>query len=105
MLINCLESEESRIAVVEDGVLEEFYLERAARETLVGNIYKGRVLNVLPGLAAAFVDIGLAHNGFLHASEVAPLFRPPDDRNGDGSALDDPSGGEEEGRVVRPVGR
>lgn len=75
MLINCLESEESRIAVTEDGLLQEFYLERAARETLVGDIYKGRVVNVLPGLAAAFVDIGLEQNGFLHASEVMIVFR------------------------------
>ncbi|MBI3272766.1 MAG: Rne/Rng family ribonuclease [Planctomycetes bacterium] len=75
MLINCLDPEESRIAVVEDGVLQEFYLERVSRETLVGNIYKGRVINCLPGLAAAFVNIGLPHNGFLHASEVAGNLR------------------------------
>ncbi len=71
MLINALEPEESRIAVVEGTNLEEFYIERTSRETLVGNVYKGRVANILPSLRAAFVDIGLrGKNGFLHASDV-----------------------------------
>lgn len=81
MLINALEPEESRIAVVEDGVLEEFYLERASHETLVGNVYKGKVVNVLPSLRAAFVDIGLKNkNGFLHASDIVGTL----EQNGSG---------------------
>jgi ribonuclease E len=76
MLINVVEGEESRIAVVEDGSLEELYLERASVERHVGNIYKGRVNNVEPTIQAAFVDIGMAKNGFLHASDVLSSALP-----------------------------
>lgn len=73
MLVNALDPEEVRVAVLDEGVLQEFYIERASRETLVGNIYKGRVINIVPSLQAAFVDIGIGRNAFLHASEaVAP---------------------------------
>jgi ribonuclease G len=60
---------EARVALVEDGTLGEFYLERQQRQGLVGNIYKGKVTRVLPGMQAAFVDIGLEKAGFLHASD------------------------------------
>jgi ribonuclease E len=70
MLVNAVEKEETRIAVVKDGRLEDLHLERSSRETLVGNIYKGRVENVHPALQAAFVSLGLERNGFLHVSEV-----------------------------------
>jgi ribonuclease G len=60
---------EVRVALLEDGVLSEFYLERDERGGLVGNIYKGRVTRVLPGMQAAFVDIGLDKAGFLHVSD------------------------------------
>jgi ribonuclease E len=70
MLINVLQPEESRIAIVEDGVLEELYVERSSQENLVGNIYKGRVVNIEPSIQAAFVDFGVAGNGFLHVSDV-----------------------------------
>jgi ribonuclease E len=76
MLINAVEGEECRIAIVEDGVLEELYLERAGSERHVGNIYKGRVNNVEPSIQAAFVEIGMAKNGFLHASDVVPSAHP-----------------------------
>jgi len=58
-----------RVALLEDNVLTEFYLEPAGRSNLAGNIYKGRVVRVLPGMQAAFVDIGLEKSGFLHASD------------------------------------
>lgn len=61
---------ETRVAVVEDGELAEFLLERADSVKLAGNIYLGRVENVLPGMNAAFVDIGLAKNGFLYAGDM-----------------------------------
>ncbi|MEW5248114.1 ribonuclease G [Microbulbifer discodermiae] len=64
---------ETRVALVENGVLQEVYLERTARRGLVGNIYKGKVVRVLPGMQAAFVDIGLERAGFIHASDIAPL--------------------------------
>jgi ribonuclease G len=60
---------EVRVAVVEDGVLSEFHLERNERQGLVGNIYKGKVTRVLPGMQAAFVEIGLEKAGFLHVSD------------------------------------
>lgn len=70
MLINALEKEEIRIAKVVNGTLDEFYIERPSKETLVGNIYKGRVENVHRSLESAFVNIGLEKNGFLHISEA-----------------------------------
>jgi ribonuclease G len=60
---------EVRVALLEDGALSEFYLERDQRGGLAGNIYKGRVTRVLPGMQAAFVDIGLDKAGFLHVSD------------------------------------
>jgi ribonuclease G len=62
---------EKRIAYLERGNVEAFYLERNTEARLVGNIYKGKVMNVLPGIQAAFVDVGLEKNGFLHASDVS----------------------------------
>ena len=62
---------ETRVALIESGVLQEIFIERANRRGLVGNIYKGRVCRVLPGMQAAFVDIGLDRAAFLHASEIA----------------------------------
>ena len=70
MLINVLQPEESRIAIVEDGVLEELYVERNSADNFVGNIYKGRVVNIEPSIQAAFVDFGVGRNGFLHVSDV-----------------------------------
>ncbi len=60
---------EVRVALLEDSSLAEFYLERKQHRSLVGNVYKGRVTRVLPGMQAAFVDIGLEKAGFLHVSD------------------------------------
>lgn len=62
---------ETRVAVIENGVLQELHLERTLARGIVGNIYKGKVVRVLPGMQAAFVDIGLTKNGFLHAADIA----------------------------------
>lgn len=62
---------ESRVALVENGVLQEVYVERTQKRGIVGNIYKGRVVRVLPGMQAAFVDIGLDRAAFIHASEIS----------------------------------
>ncbi len=62
---------ESRVAVVENGVLQDVYVERPQRRGIVGNIYKGRVVRVLPGMQAAFIDIGLERAAFIHASEIS----------------------------------
>ena len=61
---------ETRVAVLHGGVLQEVHLQRSGGYSITGNIYKGRVLRVLPGMQAAFVDIGLARPGFLHARDV-----------------------------------
>jgi ribonuclease G len=62
---------ETRVAVVENGRLQELHLERTLSLGIVGNIFKGKVVRVLPGMQAAFVDIGLDKNGFLHAADIA----------------------------------
>ena len=61
---------QTRLAVIEDGELCELYCERPDGEHVCGNIYLGRVENVLPGMNAAFVDIGLKKNGFLYAGDI-----------------------------------
>jgi ribonuclease E len=74
MLINVLQPEECRIAIVEDGQLEELYVERASQESYVGNIYKGKIVNIEQGIQAAFVDFGIGRNGFLHVTDVDPMY-------------------------------
>jgi len=68
---------ETRAALLENGVLQEVYLERVSRRGLVGNLYKGRVSRVLPGMQAAFVEIGLERTAFLHAADIA--FERPEE--------------------------
>ncbi|OHB59189.1 MAG: ribonuclease E [Planctomycetes bacterium RBG_13_46_10] len=76
MLVNVAESEECRVAVVENNSLEELYLERASLSSHVGNIYKGKVVNIESGIQAAFIDIGINRNGFLHISDLHPRYFP-----------------------------
>ncbi len=64
---------ETRVAIIENGVLQEVHLERCAKRGLVGNIYKGKVGRIVPGMQAAFVDIGLDKAGFLHLSDEKPI--------------------------------
>jgi ribonuclease G len=61
---------ETRVAYLEDGALVEIYVEREGQQSCVGNIYKGKVVRVLPGMQAAFIDIGLEKNGFLHIKDI-----------------------------------
>jgi len=63
---------ETRLALLEDKELVELYIERKNNKRIVGNIYKGRVANVLPGMQAAFVDIGLGKNSFLYIKDAIP---------------------------------
>lgn len=79
MIINYVPGEECRIAIVEDGRLEELHAERSNAVSFVGNIYVGRVTNVEPSIQAAFVDFGLESNGFLHISDVHPRYFPGED--------------------------
>ncbi|OIV46173.1 ribonuclease E/G [Sodalis sp. TME1] len=71
LLVNITPSE-TRVAYIDGGILQEIYIEREARRGIVGKIYKGRVSRVLPGMQAAFVDIGLDKAAFLHASDIMP---------------------------------
>ena len=70
ILIN-VTPQETRVAVVENGMLQEAHIERTQKRGLVGNIFKGRVARVLPGMQAAFIDIGLLRTAFLHTSDIA----------------------------------
>ncbi|KXS53876.1 ribonuclease G [Marinobacter persicus] len=70
---------ETRVALVENGMLQEAYIERTSRKGIVGNIYKGKVVRVLPGMEAAFVDIGLERAAFIHASDVVGGQSPAED--------------------------
>lgn len=74
MLINVMHPEEARVAIVHDGRLMELNIEISGKEQTKGNIYKGVVLRVEPGLQAAFVDIGRAKPGFLQMGELHPDF-------------------------------
>ena len=76
MLINTVQGQECRIAIVSDDGLQELYVERTSTASRVGNIYKARVTNVESAIQAAFVDIGLGKNGFLHISDVNPTYFP-----------------------------
>jgi ribonuclease G len=74
---------EQRVAVLEDDRVAEVYLERPERRSIAGNIYLGTVDNVLPGMEAAFVEIGLEKNGFLYVDEIV---RPSSRASATGSA-------------------
>ncbi|WP_297922834.1 ribonuclease G [uncultured Agitococcus sp.] len=64
---------ECRVALVENGIVQELFVERTAKRGLVSNIYKGKVVRVLPGMQAAFVEIGLSRTAFLHANDIVHL--------------------------------
>jgi len=79
---------ETRVALLEDTTLVELHIERRGGGGIAGNIYKGKVLRVLPGMQAAFIDIGLPKAAFLHASDVGGAELPPDVvREGDAPEL------------------
>jgi len=80
IVINVRE-EETRVAVLEDKIPVEVYIERSLNQRLVGNIFKGRVENVLPGMQAAFVDIGLEKNAFLYVEDAQPARNPESGNN------------------------
>ncbi len=69
---------ETRMGLVENGVLQEVYIERTNRRGIVGNIYKGKVVRVLPGMQAAFVEVGLARAAFIHAADIQGTARDSD---------------------------
>jgi ribonuclease G len=83
VLIN-IESQERRIAVLENRVFEEYYIERTDQKPIVGNIYKGKVESIVPGIEAAFIDVGLEKNGFLYVSDIIEPVAEYDDLYAEG---------------------
>jgi ribonuclease G len=71
ILIN-VTPQETRVAVVENGLLQELQIERSTARGIVSNIYVGKVVRILPGMQAAFIDIGLERTAFLHSSDIDP---------------------------------
>jgi ribonuclease G len=96
---------ETRVAVLEDATLADLWIEHRSEEGIAGNIYKGKVVRVLPGMQAAFVDIGLEKAAFLHVSDLgAPGALPPEvaaEAGGEPSELLDASSGAP--RDTRPI--
>jgi ribonuclease E len=80
MVVNDVPGEECRIAILQDGRLDDLYAERVATATSVGNIYKGRVTNVEQAIQAAFIEFGHAQKGFLHYSDLHPRYFPGGDK-------------------------
>ena len=85
---------ESRIAVLDDGQVVELWVERTRHRTLVGNIYKGRVTKVLPGMQSAFVELGLERDAFLYVSDVVEDFEEYETESRDDLTLDEAPRGE-----------
>ena len=96
ILIN-VTPQETRVAIVENGMLQELHIERSDAKGMVGNIYKGKVVRVLPGMQAAFVEIGLERTAFLHAHDAKPMLIMGDREN------DRPKDRPEEGNNEKPI--
>src|SRR6266446_1501282 len=80
---------ESRIAVLDEAQVVELSVERTRHRTIVGNIYKGRVTKVLPGMQSAFVDLGLERDAFLYVSDVLEDFEEYESESRDDLTLDE----------------
>ena len=96
ILIN-VTPQETRVAIVENGMLQELHIERIDAKGMVGNIYKGKVVRVLPGMQAAFVEIGLERTAFLHARDARPMLIMGDREN------DRPEDRQEEDNYEKPI--
>src|SRR5690349_4578414 len=104
---------ETRVAILEDDLVAEIFVERERNRGVVGNVYKGRVSKVLPGMQSAFVDIGLERDGFLYVSDVvspADLFDDDDEEEESGNRdksgarkAQRPGGGRSDSRGSRPA--
>ena len=93
---------QTRIAVLEDDRLTEIFVERHRHRGLVGNIYKGRVTRVLPGMQAAFVDVGLERDAFLYVSDVAADVESMEDLEIDDGRSDEIANNNNHRRQVSP---
>src|SRR5438105_5133887 len=77
---------ETQVAILEDDLLSEIFIERERQRGVVGNVYKGRVSKVLPGMQCAFIDIGLERDGFLYVSDVVDTIEEFERLEGDDEA-------------------
>jgi ribonuclease G len=103
LLIVNATAQETRVAALENGLITDFYLERKRHRGVVGNIYKGRVSRVLPGMQAAFVDIGLEKAGFLYVADVHSEHNPLEIEDGDEDGGENGRGGARRRRDVPPI--
>jgi len=94
-------SQETRVALLENGHIAELYIERSRERGIVGNIYKGRVIRVLPGMQAAFVDIGLEKAAFLYVADVFDEVEAVEQFIDDSNHGSPPTGEEDDGEEVR----
>ena len=103
IIINVM-PEETRVALLENKVVTEVYIDRKKRRDLVGNIYVGKVAKTLPGMQAAFIDIGLDRAAFLHASDIFPseAVEPEENLEPDEDAADEEEASEKISRLRRP---
>src|SRR3954449_3985769 len=84
---------ETRVAILEDDQVAEIFIEREHQRGVVGNLYKGRVSKVLPGMQSAFVDLGLERDGFLYVSDVVATFEEFDRLETDEDPSSQPAAG------------
>jgi ribonuclease G len=87
ILVNIAQNE-TRVALVEGGAVQEVYVQRASRHGLVGNIYKGQIQRVLPGMQAAFVEVGLERTAFLHAADMRRLVNAEGTEAGESAPIE-----------------
>src|SRR5690349_22667283 len=95
---------ETRVAILEDDLVAEIFIERERSRGVVGNLYKGRVSKVHPGMQSAFVDLGLERDGFLYVSDVVATFEEFDRLETDEDAAPKPGNGGRGGRHDRDKG-
>lgn len=97
-------AQETRLALIEKGTIAELYIERTREKGIVGNIYKGKVVRVLPGMQAAFVDIGLEKAAFLYVADVFDAIEEYENLLDDGKSNDhDEDGAPPDYRVLHPI--
>jgi ribonuclease G len=96
---------ETRVAILEDDQVAEIFIERERSRGVVGNVYKGRVSKVLPGMQSAFVDLGLERDGFLYVSDVVATFEEFDRLETDEDAPAPAGSGRAVGLVIGTVSR
>src|SRR5689334_10981987 len=97
---------ETMVAILEDDLVAEVFVERERQRGVVGNVYKGRVSKVLPGMQSSFIDLGLERDGFLYVADVVDTMEEFD-RIDAGDDEDGPNGGGKKGsdRAERPQAR